>query len=212
MTRLDNLKDVYDHLQKRAPEIIDLATAETEEEFAAFLDRLLERTACEMEANSNAFCKLNEVELSAIVAISLNGMPGIRVIQEGHSNGHVDLTITVNLTSPIQRRLAEAKIEDGPSYHVKGLDQLLGRYSTGRERYAWLLEYVKRADIKNRLEAIRAHLDKVKPHNQNGDCRDHDQNLKWFFHSDHLHSSGEQITVTHVGFNLHAPGQSATAP
>jgi len=209
MTQLDNLKDVYDHLQKRAPEVIDLATAVSEEEFAAFLDRLLERAASEMEASSNEFCDLDEVGLSAIVAISLNGMPGIRVIREGHSNGHVDLTITIDLTSPIQRRLAEAKIEDGPSYHVKGLDQLLGRYSTGRDRYAWLLEYVKKPNIKNRLEAIRAHLDKVKPRNQKGDCRDHDQHLKWFFHSDHLHSSGEQITVTHVGINLYPPAQAA---
>ena len=95
MTKLDNLKDVYDHLQQRAPEVIDLATASTDEEFAAFLDRLLERAACEMEASSSQFCDLDEVGLSACVAMSLNGMPGVRVIREGYSNGHVDLTITV---------------------------------------------------------------------------------------------------------------------
>lgn len=210
MTQLDNLKDLVDHLKQVAPEVLDLATAKSDEDFAASLDRLLERAACHLEANSKSLSTLDEVGLSAVVAAFLNVMPGINCIQEGHSNGHVDLTITVDLASPVQRRLAEAKIENGPTYHVKGLDQLLGRYSTGRDRYAWLLEYVKLTGIKDRLDAIRDHLDKVKPHKQQGDCRDHDHNLKWFFHSDHLHSSGEEVTVTHVGFNLYAPEKAAS--
>ena len=202
MKQLDTLKDLVDHLQKVAPEVIELATASTEEEFALNLDKLLERAARHLEANSNSFYRLNEVGLSGVVAAFLNGMPGINAVQEGHSNGHVDLTITANLTSPVQRRLAEAKIENGPAYHEKGLDQLLGRYSTGRDRYAWLLVYVKVAGIKYRLDEIRTFLNMKKPHKQKGACRDHGHNLKWFFHSDHEHSSGEEITVTHVGFNL----------
>ena len=202
MKKLNSLRDLISHLERVAPELIDLALAKDNQEFSTLLDIFLERAAAHVEANARSFFNLDEVGLSAVVATYFNGMPGIQVIQEGHSNGHVDLTVTVNLVSPTRRVLAEAKIESGPAYHEKGLAQLLGRYSTGRYPNAWLLVYVKSGAIKTRLEALRQHLDTTKPLNQTGKCRDHP--ARWFFMSDHIHASQEQITVTHAGFNLAA--------
>ncbi len=199
----DSLKKVVEYLQKSAPELIDLATASSEAEFCLAFDRILERAVRHLEENAENYQSLGEVGLSAVLRGCLNGNYGIRATQESHSNGHVDLLIEFNFAHPVQRRLAEAKIEHGPAAHQKGLSQLLTRYVTGRESTSWLLLYVKSADIKSRMEEIRTRLDSDKPRRQKGKCDDHP--LKWCFSSNHAHSSGETIRVTHVGCNLHHP-------
>ena len=197
----DSLDSIVERLKLVAPEVLDLATANTEAQFVECFDRLLERGIAHLEANSKNFKDLDEVGLSAVLAGFFNGMPGIQVVQEANSNGHVDITITVSIAHPVQRRLAEAKIERGPAYHESGLQQLMNRYATGRGSSAWLLAfYVKVADIKSRMEAIRKHLDSSRPCNQDGQCVDH--KIKWAFVSTHKHSSGEQVGVAHVGCNL----------
>jgi hypothetical protein len=204
MKPTDSLQALIDHLRQVAPEVIDLATAETEEQFCASFDRLLERAVIHLEKNSKNFASLNEVGLSAALGNFFNGMPGVSMMQEGHSNGHVDLTLEIKLASPVQRRLVEAKIEGGPVEHEKGLAQLLGRYVTGRENTSWLLLYVKLKDIKARMQALRDNLDQKRPLNQTGACLSHNGSLKWIFTSDHGHSSGETVRVVHVGCNLFA--------
>jgi hypothetical protein len=199
---LDSLEALVNHLRQVAPEVLDLTTAETEEEFCASFDRLLERAVIHLEKNSKNFITLNEVGLSAVMGNFFNGMPGVIMTQEAHSNGHVDLTIEVSLASPVQRRLVEAKIEGGPVEHEEGLAQLLGRYVTGRESTSWLLLYVRLKDIRARMQALRDNLDLKKPLNQTGACLNHNSNLKWTFTSDHRHSSGETVRVVHVGCNL----------
>lgn len=198
----DSLHAMVEHLRKVAPEVIDLSVAKTDDDFCKSFDRLLERAVVHLEKNSRNFKKLDEVGLTAVLAGYLSGMPGMNVIQEGHSNGHVDLTVEVRLASPVQRRLAEAKIDRGPVYHVRGLQQLLKRYSTGRENTGWLIVYVMKAGIKGRMEKVRKHFNKERPELQVGTCVDH-AIAKWAFVSVHSHSSGERVRVAHVGCNLH---------
>jgi hypothetical protein len=198
-----SLADVCERLKRVAPEVLDLATARTETEFSAAFDLLLERAVRHLEANAENFETLGEVGLSAVLCGCLSGTYGIRATQESHSNGHVDLVIEINLAAPIQRRLAEAKIESGPVNHQKGLGQLLTRYITGRECTSWLLLYVRGADIKARMQSLRTRMDIDRPHNQTSECENHRQ--QWCFVSPHKHSSGEIIRVVHVGCNLHHP-------
>ena len=173
MTDLDNLKTMFDRLKAVAPEVISLLTAQTEEEYAQFFDSLIERAVCDLEANAKNYAGLEEVGLTAALSAFFNGMPGLTVTREGHSNGHVDLTIHVRLASPIRRRLAEAKIDRGPENHVGGMQQLINRYSTGRDKHALMIAYVKLPSIATRVQALRSHLNKSLPCGQVGACSDH---------------------------------------
>jgi hypothetical protein len=113
----------------------------------------------------------------------------------------VDLTIEGDHCSPPRRKLAEAKIYDGPAYHIAGLEQLLGRYTTGREGRGLLIEYVRNSNIKEIVESLRERMDLDLPFQQTK--KSEDLTLKWSFQTEHLHSSGEKLPVGHIGCNLH---------
>src|SRR5262249_44367324 len=117
------------------------------------------------------------------------------------SNGHVDLTIEADHCTPAMIKLGEAKIYSGPSYHIRGIKQLLVRYTTGRETPGLLLSYVRKPDIKGITSKLRAEMDKKLPENQTGPCEGH--KLKWSLATKHKHSSGEELSLSHVGCNLH---------
>jgi hypothetical protein len=128
-------------------------------------------------------------------------MPGLTVTQETNSNGHVDLLIEVNHCTPIRTKLAEAKIYKGYAYHVSGLNQLLNRYTTGREGRGLLIIYVRNKNIKNLMKKLRTDIDDKSPEQQHGVCVDH--LLQWSFITVHEHSSGEKLEVGHIGCNLY---------
>ena len=117
------------------------------------------------------------------------------------STAHVDLTIEVDQCSPARIKLGEAKIYSGPSYHIKGIGQLLGRYTTGRENAGLLINYVRKKDIKGITAKLKTAMDKKLPENQTGPCEDH--TLKWSLVTKHKHSSGEIVSIGHIGCNLH---------
>jgi hypothetical protein len=86
------------------------------------------------------------------------------------------------------------------AYHIGGLEQLLG-YMTGRAS-GYLLNYVRKKNILNLVKTLRDEMDQKLPCDQSGTCTDH--TLKWSFSSLHAHSSGEQVKVFHIGFNMFA--------
>ena len=193
----------YDYIsltKKLSRETLDLVTAITEEEFDAAFDNWLIQAIAKMEANKSNYSSLGENGLSAVLAATLT-TGEISVTQEQHSNGHVDLTVKLNNASPQRIKLGEAKIWHGKEYHLKGLDQLLNRYTTGRECRGFVISYVKQKDIVGLFKDLRKHIDDSKPFKLEGLCADH--NIKWSFLSRHKHSSGELIPVCHIGCNLY---------
>jgi hypothetical protein len=82
---------------------------------------------------------------------------------------------------------------------------LIGRYLTGREGRGLLIEYVKKPDIRAKMEKIRVQMDTTLPLNQSGPAKDHA--IKWALLTEHRHSSGEDVQVGHVGFNLYVEEQ-----
>jgi hypothetical protein len=191
--------DFFDLLKKRAPEYIDLVTAQTEDQFEQAFCTLLEKALLGMESNKGHFCELDEEGLTAALALALN-TPGLTVSQEKHSNGHVDLTIEADHCTPARRKLGEAKIYDGPKYHCEGIEQLLGRYTTGREGRGLLIVYCRKRDIVGKMKGLRTWMDEQFPCEQQGQTDDH--TLRWCFRSSHAHASGEIVGVDHVGCNL----------
>jgi hypothetical protein len=194
---------LYNYIEltkKLSRETLDLITANNDEEFDAAFDNWLTQAIAKMEANKLNYKSLDENGLSAVLAATLS-TGEISVTQEQNSNGHVDLTIKLNNSSPQRIKLGEAKIWHGKEYHAKGLDQLLNRYTTGRECRGFVVSYVKIKDIKGLFQDLRKHIDDTKPFNLDGLCRDH--GIKWSFLSQHKHNSGELVGVCHIGCNLH---------
>ena len=194
-----NLYNYIELTKKLSRETLDLVTANTENEFDIAFDNWLTQAISKMEANKLNFNSLDENGLSAVLAASLT-TGEISVTQEQNSNGHVDLTIKLNNSAFPRTKLGEAKIWRGKEYHIKGLDQLLNRYTTGRECRGFVISYVKQKDITGLFIDLRKHIDSSKPFNLEGLCLDH--NIKWSFLSNHKHNSGELIAVCHIGCNL----------
>src|SRR5262249_29211677 len=138
--------------------------------------------------------------LSGALAAALS-IPGLSVTQEANSNGHVDLTIEADHCVPPRTKLGEAKIYSGFKYHTDGLEQLLGRYTTGREGRGLLIEYVRRNDISGLISKLRKKMDDDLPMKQKGKTADHV--LKWSFISTHGHACGDDLQVGHIGCNLY---------
>jgi hypothetical protein len=192
--------DLVSLMNRKAPELLDLLTADDETAFEQAFTTFLDAAIRKLETNKKLFKKLDEEGLSAVFSAEL-GAPGMNITQETHSNGHVDLTISVGL-GPIKRiKLAEAKIYNGPKYHIDGITQLLHRYTTGRELSGLLLNYVRKKNIKAIKEKLIQSIDDSKPEQLIGTCQEHP--LKWSFDSTHGHSSGEEHKVSHIGINLY---------
>lgn len=200
VAKKDSAAELMERLRVKAPAYIDLITANTEEEFDAAFTVLLESAVMHLEKNKKNFHKLGEVGLSGVLAGVLT-IPGLTVTQETNSNGHVDLMIEADHCTPARLKLGEAKIYGSQSYHIKGIGQLLGRYTTGRETAGLLINYVRKPDIKGITEKLKAKMDSQLPQGQTGPCESH--TLKWSITTKHLHSSGELLSVHHVGCNLH---------
>ncbi|MFJ2995690.1 hypothetical protein [Pandoraea sp. NPDC087047] len=181
------------------PGLRGILEADNSEEFDQYLEQYIEQCVSVMEAEAHYLNGDCEEKLSAYLAASLRH-PGLCVQRESYSNGRVDLTIRQEGVIGGQQRLAEAKIYNGPVYHVKALEQLIKRYSTGRMRTGYVFEYVKKKGIATLVQGLREHADKNKPLDQYGDTAAH--GMKWAYESMHIHSSDDRLRVVHVGVNL----------
>jgi hypothetical protein len=195
--------------KQKAPAYLNLMTAKSDVEFELAFESLLEKAVSGLEQSKKVFEPLGEEGLSSVLALALN-IPGcLTVTRETHSNGHVDLTIEAEHCTPARRKLGEAKIYDGPAYHFKGLEQLLGRYSTGREGRGLLIVYVRKQDIAGLMKKLREKMDIDLPCQQQGKTADHI--LKWSFLTTHAHSCGENLEVSHIGCNLYTESTAQSA-
>lgn len=197
--KLSNVFTFMKLLERKAPEYLDLVSSKTSAEFEDAFIPLLEKAIQHLEKNKLNFKRLDENGLTGVIAGSLT-IPGLTVNQELNSNGHVDIVIEANNCFPSRTKLGEAKIDHSPSHVLKGLDQLIGRYSTGREEIGLILIYVKNKPINESILAIREKIDNELPQNQT--CKTKDYVLKWSFLSEHIHSSDEKVEVCHIGCNL----------
>lgn len=201
----NNLLALYQQMtQMWLPEILgNIVHSKTNDEFDQAIENLFELAVDHLERNANLLANASEEAITCNL-VSFLTTPGILyVTQETYSNGHVDITIERLHNTPFFRRLGEAKIYDGAVYHVKGLDQLVRRYSTGREVSGFIVEYVKTSKINDVVVSIRKHMDLNKPCSQEGVSQDH--RIRWAFVTNHQHSSGENFRVLHLNCNLHRP-------
>ena len=200
----DSLSALIDEIGSMYPvvELLKLVSAETEEEFDHALEYLLENAVKHLEKSANFLNDQLEDYITNFLISYLCGTQLIDAEHDAYSKGHVDITIETKTSFPKRIRLGEAKIYRGPSYHVDGMEQLINRYTTGREGTGFMLEYVTARNIVDLVDKIRKHLDEHRPCAQNGDTQDH-RHILWAFESQHTHSSGEGFRVVHLNCNLH---------
>lgn len=182
------------------PALRGILMTDDAQEFDNLLEKYIEQCVDGMEAEAHHLHPDKEEKLSAFLAAKMSH-PGLDVRREGYTNGHVDLTIRQEGVIGGQVRLAEAKIYDGPAYHTAALEQLVNRYSTGRPRTGYVIEYVKKVEIAKVVKGLREHADHYKPVQQEGVTAGH--SMKWGYQSLHRHSSDELMRVVHVNVNLH---------
>lgn len=195
-----SLAEILDQIRHFDPDYLQLMTVTELGKFEEVFCRFLAKSLTHLEENGKNFQSLDEEGLSAVLAAALK-MPGVTVSTEKNSNGHVDITVEFNQRFPLHKKLMEAKIYDGPSYHASGMEQLVKFYATGREGRCWMIAYVRKANIAEIIQKIRARLDEEKPQEQEGATEDLPS--KWSFLSKHKHSSGETIEIGHACCNLH---------
>lgn len=188
------------------PALRGIWIADDAREFDDLLEQYLEQCVGDMEAEAHHLNPDCEEKLSAYLAARLSH-PGLDVRRESYSNGRVDLTIRQVSVTAGQVRLGEAKIYSGPANHTSALEQLVGRYSTGRVPTGYVIEYFKHAGIANLVESLRDYADDKKPLEQVGVTSDH--KMRWAYQSQHRHSSAELLRVVHVGVNLYRPDNSS---
>ena len=191
--------DLVERIQRCAPEFIDLITAEDAGQWDSAIDSLLQMAVDHLERNKKHLHSLGEDGLSAFVVARL-AVPGLHVSRETYSGGHVDITIESLHSHHLLRSLGEAKIYDGYEYHKMGLEQLIDRYSTGRECRGFVIEYIKKENATGLMAALRSEMDEKRPCRQQGQSRDH--TIPWAFLSSHEHENGSNVDVGHLGCDL----------
>lgn len=197
--QVSTLFGLLEEVRQFSPEHLDLFASLSDADFQVAFDSLLGKALAGMEESKEGFQSLDEPALSAVLRLGIL-VPGLSVSLEQHSNGHADLTVESYRLGISRRILGEAKIYDGPKYHIDGVGQLLG-YMTGREVRGLMVVYMRKTNGAGLMKKIQDTMDVDQPENQLGPTKLHP--LKWAFDSDHLHSSGENIRVSHVACNLY---------
>lgn len=195
----DSLQHFANMLKSNDAKRLDIMSATTEEEFEAAFFAILERAIIHLEKNKKNFANLDEEGLTGVLAGCWAGI-GLNYAQEANSNGHVDLTFTANHCTPVRTKLCEAKIYKGYQKHIEGLKQLLSLYSTGREGSGLLIEYFREDKISQKMKKVQGRMDKERPLRQTKKSVDHA--IRWSFLTTHEHSTGEELTVQHIGCNV----------
>lgn len=195
-----NAYEYFDLINRISPITRKIISAQTEEEFDDVFDDWLVQAIDQLERDKAHYHQMSEDGISGALANALR-TGEILVTREENSNGHVDLTIKRLCALPPMTKLGEAKIWKGKKYHIEGLDQLINRYSTGRGCRGFVISYVKKRNIKNKFNNLRDYINQTKPHDFEGQCKDH--KIKWSFLSSHKHTSGDVIDICHLGCNLY---------
>jgi hypothetical protein len=193
------LYELTDRIRQFSPEHLDVFASLSDDEFQFAFDSLLGKALDGMEKSKVQFQGLDEPSLSAVLKLAMT-MPGLSVRLEEHSNGHADLIFECYRLGIARHILGEAKIYDGPKYHIDGLKQLLG-YMTGRELRGLMVVYMRKANGTLLMQKVRDAMDADKPAGQQGLTKPH--SLKWAFDSNNTLVSGDCLQISHVVCNLY---------
>ena len=186
-------------MSDRARRLMRAQAPPSHDEFVKALYRELRSAIRYLEGMAEQLGGDGEEKITSILIASMRGF-GFKLTAETRHRGHVDLTAHPELDESYQW-LAEAKVFKG-SYEklTKGMKQLLGRYSSGRDPDAGMIVYMPTEKLVKRLRTWRQRVeaDPVEACTSCKDCGD-----PFGFVSSHPHSSGSDVRVRHFWANLY---------
>lgn len=203
MTKVDpesSLERFLSLLEGHNSNLKDLFSAKTDSDFIEVTEVAIERAMKTIENGSKEYATLKEPGLSHLLVDFLCLM-GWRATAETNNNGHVDVVVECAFGRH-WKYLGECKVWDGYQYHVGGCEQLLG-YCTGRERRAFLMEFIQATDAFKKMKTLRAEMDKERPLKQTNAGADH--RILGAFLTSHDHESGAIVEILHLGCSVPKP-------
>lgn len=195
----DKIREYAELLRLTDPPDLRLWLASSEAEFCEAVEDGLHRAIFEMESGRKHYMQLPEPALSKMLC-SLMKAARIPTTAEEDSSGHVD--VTVKHGNGIYVVLGECKKYRSYSYHLGGCRQLLKRYSAGRSRRTFCLEFFCVPEMYEHLSNLRGELDRERPLKQQDAACNHPV-IRGAFITAHKHSSASIVEVLHLGCNLH---------
>lgn len=191
------------HIHSINPHAHALYVSASRGEFLDAAERLIQRVVERMEGSRATYRKLDERDLSKLVAELLGEL--VPSEAESHSNGHVDVTIRHPRGLGFSH-ITECKIWNGASWHREGMKQVL-HYVTGHEvRALCLVFFIRHKRMKFLLERLRHELLPPSEPLVAGEITDH-HFLPWGFVTPHEHSSGSELSLVHYGCYLWEEGE-----
>jgi hypothetical protein len=177
--------------------LIEILHPETGEVFVERLYKELGAVIRDIEGSASLRQNDGEDRITIDVITSLR-RSGYNATHDAYSKGNADITVAQDYFV----WLGEAKIHHSYDWLLKGLKQLLGRYTTGREDGSGLLVYIKGSNAKAVLDEWRRRLENGNECNLKG-TEDAQQPEKLAFWSIHAHEgSGLELRTKHLGVSL----------
>lgn len=193
----DRLSNYFAMLEAKNPASMQLFVADDEVAFIAAVEFALNAVIVRLESGAKKLMALDEETLSWMLVNDLRAAD-IDACAEAYHNGHVDVLIRhprLHFAS-----IGECKLHNGYEYHVGGCKQLLFRYSSGRSRRGFCLDFFQVPGMYAKLEKLRDNFRAKKPLNQQGDPVAHGD-IKGAFVSSHVHDTKAVVEILHVGCN-----------
>lgn len=199
------LSDYLKVLEVMNPAALQVFVAETEDQFITAVENALNEAIVRLESGAKMLMTVDEPMLSWML-VNLLAAADIDASPETYHNGHVDVLVR-HPRMPFSC-IGECKLHGGYEYHVGGCKQLLDRYSSGRAKRGFCLDFFQVPGMYKKLEKLRESFRQKMPLQQQGDPTDHGT-IKGAFVSKHLHVTESHVEILHLGCNCyHAIGKS----
>jgi hypothetical protein len=198
----NKLREFAQYMDRELPGTALLYFSTSEREFVEAVDFVLDVAIGTLEQNAASHKDLGELALSTMLS-DLMRQSAIPCEKESYRNGHVDITV-IHPRMRHYQYLGECKIYAGFKRHCSGCDQLLNRYSSGRNARGFLLEFFNRRGMYRLLQGLKKQFDQDSPLAMKGRSRQH-EHIKGAFISLHKHFTSAEVEVLHLGCNLYTP-------
>lgn len=195
----DRLSDYLKVLEAMNPAAAQVFVADTEDQFIVAVENALNEAIVRLETGAKMLMADDEPKLSWML-VQFLAAADIDASPETYHNGHVDVLVR-HPRIPFSC-IGECKLHKGYEYHVGGCKQLLDRYSSGRAKRGFCLDFFQVPGMYKKLEKLRESFRQKMPLRQQGDPADHGT-IKGAFLSTHVHVTEARVEILHLGCNCY---------
>jgi hypothetical protein len=201
---VNSVREFVKFIDDKVPGASAVYFSEDESQFVKGVELILDAAIRRLEEDAATHGSLGELTLSTMLSNLIRYAAPCE--KESYRNGHVDVAIGHPRKQQFQY-LGECKIFGGFKKHCGGCDQLLNRYSSGRDVRGFVLEFFDRPRMYKLLADLKTDFDQRVPLKMKGSSKPHDH-IKGAFISLHTHFTQTDVEVLHLGCNLYIPGIS----